>query len=89
MRKSLVVAASGQVSSRRRRRRHNRVDDVERRANRTLSLVQMGEISRAAGVGGSSGRARNTTNIGFVAGFVPHAGHHIPAAVPKHRRTPA
>ena len=36
---SLVVAASGQVSSRRRR------EDVERRANRALSLVQMGELS--------------------------------------------
>ena len=41
---SLVVAASGQVSSRRRGRRQQ-VEDVERRANRALSLVQMGELS--------------------------------------------
>ena len=41
---SMVVAASGQVSSRRRRRRQQ-VEDVERRANRALSLVQMGELS--------------------------------------------
>ena len=41
---SLVVAASGHVSSRRRRRRQQ-VEDVERRANRASSLVQMGELS--------------------------------------------
>ena len=38
------MAASGQVSSRRRRRRQQ-VEDVDRRANRALSLVQMGELS--------------------------------------------
>ena len=40
----MVVVASGQESSRRRRRRQQ-VEDVERRANRALSLVQMGELS--------------------------------------------
>ena len=41
---SLIVAASGEVS-RRRRRKRQQSDDIERRADRAWSLVQMGELS--------------------------------------------
>ena len=41
---SSIAVVSGDVSSRRRRRRQ-RSGDIERRANRALSLVQMGELS--------------------------------------------
>ena len=48
-----------------------------------------GAISRVAGSGGSSGRAQNATNVGFVVGSILQATESQSGRAESHRRTPA